>query len=327
MIDKCTVDKLGYIDEDIDSSVNLVEEIKHLKKQKDAVILAHYYQSPEIQDIADFVGDSLALSIKAKSLKSKIVVFAGVKFMAETTKILSPNSKVILPDLNAGCSLADSCDYGSLKNFKEKHPNHNLVTYINTTAAIKTISDICCTSSNAEKIINSIPKNEPIIFAPDKNLGNYLKSKLGRENMLIWDGFCHVHQRFSLEKLLELKKSNPNSLIISHPECPKPILLVSDYIGSTSQMIEFTKESKSKSFIVATEYGVIHEMKKSSPDKDFIPAPPEDSTCGCNDCIYMKMITLKKLYLSLLYEYPIIELDRETISKAIMPIERMLEVK
>lgn len=327
MIDKYNVDKLGYIDEDIDSSVNLVEEIKRLKKQNDAVILAHYYQSPEVQDIADFVGDSLALSIKAKNLKSKIVVFAGVKFMAETTKILSPNSKVILPDLNAGCSLADSCDYESLKKLKEKHPNHKLVTYINTTAAIKTISDICCTSSNAEKIINSIPVNEPIIFAPDRNLGNFLKNKLGRENMLIWDGFCHVHQRFSLDKLLKIKKSNPQSLIISHPECTKPILLVSDYIGSTSQMIEFTKESKSKSFIVATEYGVIHQMKKNSPDKDFIPAPPEDSTCGCNDCIYMKMITLKKLYLSLLYEYPIIDLDKEIISKAIVPIERMLQVK
>lgn len=327
MIDKYTVDKLGYIDEDIDSSVNLVEEIKRLKKQKDAIILAHYYQSPEVQNIADFVGDSLALSIKAKNLKSKIVVFAGVKFMAETTKILSPNSKVILPDINAGCSLANSCEYESLKKFKDIHPSHKLVTYINTTAEIKTISDICCTSSNAERVINSIPKYVPIIFAPDRNLGNYLKNKLDRDNMLIWDGYCHVHQRFSLDKLLEIKKRNPHSLVISHPECPKPILLVSDYIGSTSQLIEFTKESKSKSFIVATEYGVIHEMKKSSPDKDFIPAPPEDSTCGCNDCIYMKMITLKKLYLSLLYEYPLIELDEETISKALKPIERMLEVK
>ncbi len=327
MIDKYTVDKLGYIDEDIDSSVNLVEEIKLLKKQKDAVILAHYYQNPEVQDIADFVGDSLALSVKAKNLKSKIVVFAGVKFMAETTKILAPSTKVILPDLNAGCSLADSCDYESLKNYKDIHPNHKVVTYINTTAAVKTISDICCTSSNAERIINSIPKNEPIIFAPDRNLGNYLKNKLQKENMLIWDGFCHVHQRFSLEKLLEIKKSNPGSLIISHPECPKPIILVSDYIGSTSQMIEYTKQSKSKSFIVATEYGVIHEMKKLSPEKNFIPAPPEDSTCGCNDCSYMKMITLKKLYLSLLHEYPIIELDKETIDKALIPIERMLAVK
>lgn len=327
MIDKYTVDKLGYINEDIDSSVNLVEEIKLLKKQKDAIILAHYYQNPEVQDIADFVGDSLALSVKAKNLKSKIVIFAGVKFMAETTKILAPSTKVILPDLNAGCSLADSCDYESLKNFKDIHPNHKVVTYINTSAAVKTISDICCTSSNAEKIINSIPKNEPIIFAPDRNLGNYLKNKLQRENMLIWEGFCHVHQRFSLDKLLEIKRYNPTSIIISHPECPKPILLVSDFIGSTSQMIEFSRESKSKSFIVATEYGVIHEMKKLSPEKNFIPAPPEDSTCGCNDCSYMKMITLKKLYLSLLHEYPIIELDKETIDKALIPIERMLAVK
>lgn len=327
MIDKSTVDKLGYIEESIDSSINLVEEIKHLKKQKDAVILAHYYQSPEVQDIADFVGDSLALSIKAKTLKSNIVVFAGVKFMAETTKVLAPHSKVILPDLNAGCSLADSCDYESLMKFKANHPNHKVVTYINTTAKIKTISDICCTSSNAEMIINSIPIKEPIIFAPDRNLGNYLKNKLKRENMLVWDGFCHVHQRFSLEKLLELKNCNPESIIISHPECPKPILLVSDYIGSTSQMIEFTKTSKYKSFIVATEIGVIHEMKKCSPEKDFIPAPPEDSTCGCNDCIFMKMITLKKLYLSLLYEYPVIELDDETLYKALIPIKRMLSVK
>lgn len=327
MINKESVDKLGYIDEPIDSGINLVNEINRLKVEKNAVILAHYYQNPEIQDIADFVGDSLALAIKASTLKSKIIVFAGVKFMGETTKILLPDSKIILPDLNAGCSLADSCQYDDFKAFRENHPDHVVVTYVNTNADIKTLSDICCTSSNAEKVIESIPKEKPIIFAPDRNLGNYLKNKLNRENMIIWDGFCHVHQRFSLEKLIELKKQHPYAKIIAHPECPKTILIMADYIGSTSQLIDFTKRDSSNSYLVATEYGVIHQMKKFSPSKEFIPVPPDDSTCACNDCYYMKMITLKKLYLSLKYEYPLVELNPDIIAKAKQPIERMIAIR
>jgi len=327
MINKESVDKLGYIDEPIDSGVNLVNEINRLKVEKNAVILAHYYQSPEIQDIADFVGDSLALAVKATTLKSKLIIFAGVKFMGETTKILLPDAKIVLPDMNAGCSLADSCNYNDFKSFKEKYTDHIVITYVNTNADIKTLSDICCTSSNAEKVIESIPKEKPIIFAPDRNLGNYLRNKLKRENMLIWDGFCHVHQRFSLERLIELKKQNPNAKIIAHPECQKTILIMADYIGSTSQLIDFTIKDPSTSYLVATEYGVIHQMKKHSPEKDFIPVPPDDSTCACNDCIYMKMITLKKLYLSLKYEYPVVELSHDVINKAKLPIERMIAIR
>jgi len=327
MINKESVDKLGYIDEPIDSGINLINEINRLKVEKNAVILAHYYQSPEIQDIADFVGDSLALAVKATTLKSKLIIFAGVKFMGETTKILLPDAKIVLPDMNAGCSLADSCNYHDFKVFKEKYPDHIVVTYVNTNADIKTLSDICCTSSNAEKVIESIPKEKSIIFAPDRNLGNYLKNKLKRDNMLIWDGFCHVHQRFSLERLIELKKQNPNAKIIAHPECQKTILIMADYIGSTSQLIDFTINDSSTSYLVATEYGVIHQMKKHSPEKDFIPVPPDDSTCACNDCIYMKMITLKKLYLSLKYEYPVVNLNHEIITKARLPIERMIAIR
>lgn len=327
MINKEFVDKLGYIDESVDSDINFVNEINRLKVEKNAVVLAHYYQNPEVQDVADFVGDSLALAVKAATLKSKLIVFAGVKFMGETTKILLPDAKVILPDLNAGCSLADSCQYDDFKAFKENHPDHVVVTYVNTNADIKTLSDICCTSSNAEKVIESIPKDIPIIFAPDRNLGNYLKNKLNRENMIIWDGFCHVHQRFSLEKLIELKKQHPNAKIIAHPECQKTILIIADYIGSTSQLIDFTKNDSSTSYLVATEYGVIHQMKKFSPSKEFIPVPPDDSTCACNDCYYMKMISLKKLYLSLKYEYPVIQLNSDIIAKAKQPIERMIAIR
>lgn len=327
MINKEFVDKLGYIDEPVDSDLNFVNEINRLKVEKNAVILAHYYQNPEVQDVADFVGDSLALAVKATTLKSKLIVFAGVKFMGETTKILLPNAKIILPDMNAGCSLADSCQYDDFKAFKENHPDHLVVTYVNTNADIKTLSDICCTSSNAEKVIKSIPQEIPIIFAPDRNLGNYLKNKLNRENMIIWDGFCHVHQRFSLEKLIVLKKQYPNAKIIAHPECHKSILIVADFIGSTSQLIDFTKNDSSTSYLVATEYGVIHQMKKFSSSKEFIPVPPDDSTCACNDCYFMKMISLKKLYLSLKYEYPVIEIKPDIIAKAKQPIERMIAIR
>ncbi|WP_394366225.1 quinolinate synthase NadA [Tenuifilum thalassicum] len=326
-MNKETVDKLGFIDLPLDSDIDLVEEINRLRKEKNAVILAHYYQNPEIQDIADFVGDSLALAVKAKSLSNKLIVFAGVKFMGETTKILVPDAKVILPDMNAGCSLADSCPYDKFKDFVDKHPDHTVVTYVNTNADIKTISDICCTSSNAVNVIKSIPEDKPIILAPDRNLGNYIKNKLKRENMLIWDGFCHVHQRFSLEKLVQLKKENPHAKIIAHPECQKTVLLLADYIGSTSQLIDYTANDDSMSYIVATEYGVIHQMKLKNPSKNFIPAPPEDSTCGCNDCSFMKMINLKKLYFSLKYEYPTIELPEDIIKRARLPIERMIAIK
>lgn len=327
MINKEYVDKLGFIDEAIDPKINLVDEINRLKKEKNAVILAHYYQNPEIQDIADFVGDSLALAIKATTLKSKLIVFAGVKFMGETTKILLPDAKIVLPDMNAGCSLADSCPYDSFKEYIKNHPEHVVVTYVNTNASIKTLSDICCTSSNAEKVIQSIPKDKPIIFAPDRNLGNYLKNKLQRDNMLIWNGFCHVHQHFSVDKILKLKTEYPNAKLIAHPECQKTVLILADYIGSTSQLIDYTISDSSNLYIVATEYGVIHQMVKSSPSKQFIPAPPEDSTCGCNDCIFMKMITLKKLYLSLKYEYPVIDLKKSIIERARLPIVRMISIK
>ncbi|HDP74419.1 MAG TPA: quinolinate synthase NadA [Bacteroidales bacterium] len=327
MINKESVDKLGYIDEPIDSDINLVSEINRLKVEKNAVILAHYYQNPEIQDIANFVGDSLALAVKAITLKSKLIVFAGVKFMAETIKILLPDAKIVLPDMNAGCSLADSCNYHDFKEFKNNHPDNLVVTYVNTNADIKTLSDICCTSSNAEKVIKSIPEEKTIIFAPDKNLGNYLKNKLKRDNMVVWDGFCHVHQRFSSKRLIEQKKQNPKAKIIAHPECQKSILIMADFIGSTSQLIDFTRNDSSTSYLVATEYGVIHQMKKYSPSKEFIPVPPDDSTCACNVCSYMKMVSLKKLYLSLKYEYPVVELNQDIIAKAKLPIERMIAIK
>lgn len=320
------VDYLGYVDENLDSSINLVDEINKLKREKNAVILAHYYQNPEIQDIADFVGDSLALSQKAASVKADIIVFAGVKFMAETAKILSPKSKVLLPDLNAGCSLAESCKYDDFKKFVDKYPNHKVVTYVNTTADIKSLSYICCTSSNAVRVINSIPANEPIIFAPDRNLGNYLKALTKRENMVVWDGACHVHDQFSLEKIVQLKKEHPNAKFIAHPECPKTILLIADYIGSTSDLLNYTSKDDSKEYIVATEVGILHQMIKSNPSKTFIPAPPNDSTCACNECSFMKLITLKKLYLTLKYEKPQIDVDERLIELARLPIERMLKV-
>lgn len=327
MMNKYNVEKLGFVDEDIESTINLVDEINNLRKQKNAIILAHYYQPIEIQQIADFVGDSLALSQKAAKTNSKIIVFAGVKFMAETAKILSPNSKVLLPDLNAGCSLADSCKYDDFKDFVSKYPNHKVVTYVNTTAEIKSLSYICCTSSNAIKIVSSIPQNEPIIFAPDRNLGGYVKNLLNRENMLLWSGACHVHDQFSVHRILQLKNQNPNAIIISHPECKQDIIEISDYVGSTAQLLEFSHKSESNDFIVATEEGILFEMRKAQPNKNFIPAPPEDENFTCNQCSYMKLTTLKKFYLTLKYELPEVNIDPELIDKARIPIERMLKVK
>ena len=304
----------------------LISKIETLKKQKNAIILAHYYQSPEIQDIADFIGDSLQLSQKAAETNADIILFSGVYFMAETAKILSPNKKVLIPDKDAGCSLADSIKPEEFAKFKEKYKDSIVVTYINTTAEIKAMSDIICTSSNAVNVINSIPKDKKIIFTPDKNLGNYLKSITGRE-MIIWDGSCYVHEEFSLEKILELRSQNPDAKIISHPECKEPILLVSDFIGSTSALLKFVIEDESKKYIVATESGIIHQMKKAKPEKEFIPAPPLDSTCGCNDCKFMKLNTLEKIYMSLKNEQFEVNLTEEVIKKAYLPLKRMLEIK
>jgi quinolinate synthase len=305
--------------------MNLIQEIDRLRKEKNAVILAHYYQIPEIQDIADFVGDSLDLSRKSADTNADIIVFAGVNFMAETAKILSPSKKVLIPDREAGCSLADSCPPDLFRRFKEKYPDHIVVSYVNTTAEIKAMTDICCTSTNAVNVINSIPKEQKIIFAPDRNLGNYLNSITGRD-MVIWNGACHVHEEFSLERILDLREEHPDARLIAHPECQKPILIAADFIGSTSALLNFTSNDSSLKYIVATESGILHQMQKRSPDKLFIPAPPLDSTCACSDCKFMKMHTLKKVYDSLNEEKFEIDVSPEIREKAVIPIRRMLEI-
>ncbi len=299
--------------------------IKQLKKEKNAVILAHYYQTGDIQDIADFIGDSLALSQKAAETKADIILFAGVRFMAETAKILAPERKVLIPDQDAGCSLADSCPPEEFRKFIEEYPGRTVVTYVNTNVDIKTLSDICCTSSNAVQIIEALPEHEKIIFAPDRNLGNYIMNKTGRD-MKIWNGTCHVHEEFSLEAILDLKKKNPDAKIIVHPECELPVRMVADFIGSTSALLNYTAKDDGKCYIVATEPGIIHQMKRENPQKTYIPAPPRDSTCGCSECNFMKMITMEKIYRCLLNETPEINIDNETIIKAQKPIKRMLEI-
>jgi quinolinate synthase len=309
----------------ITTEINLSKEILKLKKELNAVILAHYYQVPEIQDIADFVGDSLELSKQAAKTNADVIVFAGVHFMAETAKILNPTKKVILPDLEAGCSLSDSCPAPLFKKFREEHPEYLAVTYINSSAAVKALSDIICTSSNAEKIIRSIPENQKILFSPDRNLGRYLMEKTGRE-MLLWDGTCMVHEQFVQSKLEKIKEENPDALIIAHPECEEKVLDISDFIGSTSQLLKFVKETNHNKFIVATETGIIHQMQKACPDKIFIPAPPEDSTCACNECPHMKKNTLEKLYQCMVNLEPEIVLPDELIEKAYIPIKRMLDL-
>jgi quinolinate synthase len=303
----------------------LLREIQELKKQKNAVILAHYYQTSDIQDLADFIGDSLALSQQAAETKADMIIFAGVKFMAETAKILSPDKKVIIPDLMAGCSLADSCKKEDFEKFIIDNPGRTVVTYVNTTADIKALSDISCTSSNAKQIIESLPAGEKIIFGPDRNLGNYIKSLTGRD-ILVWNGTCHVHEAFSLEAILKLKKEHKGSKLIAHPECEMPVRLAADYIGSTSGLLSFISRDEGKTYIVATEPGIIHQMKKAQPGKDFIPAPPVDSTCGCSECNFMKMITVEKIYKSLKFEEPEINIDPEIIKRAAVPIKRMLEI-
>jgi quinolinate synthase len=318
--------KNGFVNLPVDPKINLVEEINRIKKEKNAVILAHYYQQGEVQDIADYIGDSLGLSQKAEDTNADIILFAGVHFMAETAKMLSPSKKVLIPDLMAGCSLADSCPPEEFSKFVNEHPGHTVITYVNTTVAIKALSDVCCTSSNAVQIVESFPKGTPLIFAPDRNLGNYIKRKTGREEMVVWDGACHVHEEFSLERILDLKKENPDAKLLAHPECQKPILLVADFIGSTSELLNYIKTDEQTKYIVATEWGILHQMQKARPEKTFIPAPPKDSTCGCNECSFMKLITLKKIYLTLLYEIPEIEIEEEIRKRAVKPIEKMLEI-
>jgi quinolinate synthase len=300
-------------------------EIKKLKEEKNAIILAHYYQTGDIQDIADFVGDSLALSQKAASNSADIILFAGVKFMAETAKILAPQKKVLLPDLNAGCSLANSCKAEDFEKFLSENPGRTVISYVNTTAEIKAMSDIICTSSNAVQIVESLPPEEKIIFAPDRNLGNYILNKTGRD-MIIWNGTCHVHEEFSLEAILKLKEENPDAKIIAHPECELPVRLVADFIGSTSSLLQFTGKDKGNCYIVATEAGIIHQMIKENPVKKYIPAPPRDSTCGCSECSFMKLITIEKILNCLKNEQPEITLDNKIIMRAQKPIKRMMEI-
>ena len=303
----------------------LITEINRLRKEKNAVILAHFYQEADIQDIADFVGDSLALAQHAQKTKADIIVLAGVHFMAETAKIINPSKKVLIPDLEAGCSLADSCPAPEFEKFIKNYPNAVVISYVNTTAEIKALTDIICTSSNAIEIVNSVPADKQIVFGPDRNLGYYIKSVTGRD-MIVWDGACHVHEEFSLERILELKKENTDAKILAHPECKKPVLLISDYIGSTSALLSFAQTDATKKYIVATESGILHQMQKSCPDKIFIPAPPVDSTCGCNDCKFMKMITLQKIYNCLNTETPEIQMDKELMKKAEGSILRMLDI-
>lgn len=304
---------------------NLIEKINLLRTQKDALILAHFYQDDAIQEIADYVGDSLALAQWASKAQNKIIVMCGVHFMGETAKILSPDKKVLIPDLEAGCSLADSCPADEFEKFIDDHPNHTVISYVNTTAAVKALTDIVVTSSNAKQIVESLPENEKIIFGPDKNLGNYINSVTGR-NILLWDGACHVHEQFSLVKLLELKKEYPDALILAHPECKKYILEVADHVGSTSSILNFATNSQRKEFIIVTESGIMHELRKQNPDKTFIPAPPEDASCACNECSFMKINTLEKLYLCLKNEEPEITVDEDVRIKAVKSIERMLEI-
>ena len=310
---------------DMIDQIDFVAEIDRLRKEKNVIILGHYYQLGEIQDIADFVGDSLALAQWASKTSADIIVLCGVHFMGEAAKILCPDKKVLVPDLNAGCSLADSCPADEFEKFVKEHSDYKVISYVNTTAAVKALTDVVVTSTNAKQIVESFDKDEKLIFGPDKNLGNYINSVTNR-NMLLWDGACHVHEQFSLEKILELKKENPDALILAHPECKKAILMIADFIGSTSALLDFTTKSNNKTFIVATESGILHNMQKQNPSKIFIPAPPNDSTCACNECSFMKLNTLEKLYNCLKTEQPEILIDEKLREKAVKPILKMLEI-
>ncbi len=321
---KRNVEQVGFLDVDIDSRIDLFEEIRQLKKEKNAILLAHYYQEDDIQDVADYIGDSLGLAQQAEKTTADIIVFAGVHFMAETAKILNPDKKVLLPDLKAGCSLSDSAPPDLFKKFKDEHPGHTVISYINCSAGIKALSDIICTSSNAKQIVESLPENEKIIFAPDKNLGAYINKKTGR-NMVLWNGTCMVHEIFSKEKIVKLKVRHPQAKVIAHPECEDIVLREADFIGSTTQLLKFTEKDSANEFIVATETGILHQMQKNSPEKLFIPAPP-DNSCACNDCPHMKLNTLEKLYLCMKYESPELTMEENLRKAALKPIKRMLEI-
>ena len=321
---KINIEKNGFLNIELDPELDLFAEIERLKKEKNAIILAHYYQEPDIQDVADYIGDSLGLAQKAEKTDADIIVFAGVHFMAETAKILNPSKKVVIPDLKAGCSLSDSCPPPLFEQFKQKHPDHLVISYINCSAGIKALSDIICTSSNAQKIVESLPKEQKIIFAPDKNLGAYINKVTGR-NMVLWNGACMVHEIFSVEKITKLKIRHPQAKVIAHPECEEPVLKLADFIGSTTQLLKYTEKDASQEYIVATETGILHQMIKSNPHKTFIPAPP-DNACACNDCPHMKRNTLEKIYLCMEYELPEILMDEELRLAAKKPIDRMLEL-
>jgi len=321
---KKNLQRNGFLDVPVNVNLDLFAEIERLKKEKNAIVLAHYYQEPDIQDVADYIGDSLGLSQQAAKTDADIIVFAGVHFMAETAKILSPQKKVLLPDLKAGCSLADSAPPELFRKFRERYPDHLVISYINCSAGIKALSDIICTSSNAEKIIESVPADQPIIFAPDRNLGSYLSRKTGRD-MILWNGACMVHEIFSLEKITRLKVRHPKAKVIAHPECEAAVLEIADYIGSTTGLLKFTQKDDAQEYIVVTETGILHQMEKANPNKTFIPAPPNNA-CACNDCPHMKLNTLEKLYLCMEYEEPEITMDEQLRIAAKKPIDRMLEI-
>ena len=315
----------GFVEETIDSSIDLPLEIDRLKKEKNAIILAHYYTTGDVQDIADFVGDWLALSRQAAQTDAKIILFAGVHFMAETAKVLSPDKKVLIPDLNAGCSLAESCPADRFAAFRAAYPDHKVVAYVNTTVEMKALTDVTCTSSNAVQIVNSFPKEQKLIFAPDRNLGNYIKSVTGRQDMVLWDGACHVHEEFSVEQIAALKREHPGAKVLAHPECKAPVLVLADFIGSTAALLHFCGKDDAREYIVVTESGILHKMRQQYPDRTFIPAPPSDASCACNDCSYMKLVNLKKIYLTLKYELPEVVIDEEIRRRAEGSIRAMLE--
>ena len=315
----------GYVDEPIDDGIDLKEEILRLKKERNAVIMAHYYQREEIQQLADHIGDSLALAQLAAKTDAPVIILCGVHFMGETAKILCPDKTVIVPDLSAGCSLADSCPADEFEAFVNEHPDYTVISYVNTSAAVKAVTDVVVTSGNAKEIVGSLPQDEKIIFGPDRNLGNYINSITGRE-MLLWDGACHVHEKFSVAAIADLKREHPDAKVLVHPECPKPVRIMADKVGSTQALLNYAVDSDSQEFIVCTESGILIEMQRRCPDKIFIPAPPEDGTCACNECEYMKLITLEKLYNSLKFMAPEIEVDADIAEKAVKPIQRMLDI-
>ena len=317
--------KKGYVDEPVEEGIDLKAEISRLKKEKNAVVLGHYYQADEIQEIADFIGDSLALAQWAAKTDASIIVMCGVHFMGETAKILCPDKKVLIPDLNAGCSLADSCPDDKFARFIEEHPGHTVISYVNTSAAVKALTDVVVTSTNAKQIVECFPEDQKIIFGPDKNLGNYINSITGR-SMLLWDGACHVHEKFSVEKILQLKEQYPDADVLVHPECKGAVAKLADKVASTAGLLKHAMASSKKDFIVATESGILFEMRKKCPQKNFIPVPPEDSTCACNECNFMRLNTLKKLYNTLKYEWPEVVVDKDIAQKAVRPIRRMLEI-